>query len=54
MTVLAIFKYAVKPGRGDDFMAELQAAADPRFNSPVMPSRCDCFAARFPVQIPAR
>lgn len=38
MAVLAIFKYDVKPGRLPDFMAKLQAAASPRFNSLVMPS----------------
>jgi hypothetical protein len=35
--VLAVFKYAVQPGRMDDFMAKLQYAASPKFNSPVMP-----------------
>ncbi|HEX5325372.1 MAG TPA: NIPSNAP family protein [Acetobacteraceae bacterium] len=37
MAVIAIFKYDVKPGRMTDFLAKLQGAADPRFNSPVMP-----------------
>jgi hypothetical protein len=37
MMVLAVFKYAVKPGRMDDFMAKLQQAASPKFNSPAMP-----------------
>ena len=44
MTVLAIFKYEVKPGRFDDFLAKLQAAADPRFNSPVMPHSVRLFS----------
>jgi len=35
--VLAVFKYEVKPGRMNDFMAKLQRAASPDFNSPVMP-----------------
>jgi hypothetical protein len=41
--VLAIFKYDVKPGRMADFMAKLQAAAGPKFNSPVMPSSVRLF-----------
>ncbi|HEY6374831.1 MAG TPA: NIPSNAP family protein [Edaphobacter sp.] len=35
--VLAVFKYEVKPGRMNDFMAKLQRAASPDFNSQVMP-----------------
>ena len=35
--VLAVFKYEVKPGRMNDFMAKLQRAASPDFNCPVMP-----------------
>lgn len=49
MTVLAIFKYEVKPGRFDDFVAKLQAAADPRFNSPVMPQSMRLFRSPGPV-----
>lgn len=41
--VLAIFKYDVKPGRMADFMAKLQSAADPKFNSPVMPQAVRLF-----------
>jgi hypothetical protein len=48
MTVLAIFKYEVKPGRFDDFMAKLQAAADPRFNSPVMSQSVRLFRRTVP------
>jgi NIPSNAP len=48
LTVLAIFKYAVKPGRFDDFMAKLQAAADPRFNSAVMPQSVRLFRSTVP------
>jgi hypothetical protein len=48
MTVLAIFKYEVKPGRFDDFMVKLQAAADPRFNSPVMPQSVRLFRSTVP------
>ena len=36
--VMAVFQYDVKPGRINDFMAKLQRAASPDFNSPVMPS----------------
>jgi hypothetical protein len=46
--VLAIFKYEVKPGRFEDFMAKLQAAADPRFNSPVMPQSVRLFCGTAP------
>lgn len=37
MSVIAIFKYQVEPGRMADFMAKLQKAASPRFSSKVMP-----------------
>ena len=37
MAVLAVFRYAVKPGRMGDFLAKLEAAAEPRFDSPTMP-----------------
>ncbi len=46
--VLAIFKYEVKPGRMADFMAKLQAAADPKFDSPVMPSAVRLFRSTVP------
>ncbi len=46
--VLAIFKYDVKPGRMADFMAKLQAAADPKFNSPVMPAGVRLFRSTVP------
>ena len=35
--VIAMFTYDVRPGRFDDFPAKLRQAADPKFNSPVMP-----------------
>jgi hypothetical protein len=38
VSVLVLFRYEVKPGRMTDFMAKLQQAADPRFDSPSMPS----------------
>jgi len=43
MSVLAIFTYAVKPGRTQDFLAKLKLAADPKFNSPVMPKSVRLF-----------
>ncbi len=46
--VLAIFKYDVKPGRMADFMAKLRAAADPKFNSPVMPAAVRLFRSTVP------
>jgi NIPSNAP len=46
--VLAIFKYDVKPGRMADFMAKLQRAAGPKFNSPVMPQAVRLFRSIVP------
>jgi hypothetical protein len=46
--VLAIFKYDVKLGRMADFMAKLQAAVDPKFNSPVMPMAVRLFRSTVP------
>jgi hypothetical protein len=37
MSVFAVFRYEVRPGRFDDFMAKLGEAASPKFDSPVMP-----------------
>jgi len=48
MAVLAIFTYDVKPGRLEDFLAKLQAAADPKFNSPVMPRSVRLFRSTVP------
>ena len=48
MAVLAIFTYDVKPGRLADFLAKLQAAADPKFNSPVMPRSVRLFRSTVP------
>jgi hypothetical protein len=48
MTVLAIFKYAVKPGRMDDFTAKLGTAAGPQFDSPVMPQSVRLFRSTAP------
>ncbi|MFZ0883448.1 MAG: hypothetical protein WAN14_08620 [Candidatus Acidiferrales bacterium] len=48
MSVLAIFTYDVKPGRLNDFMAKLQKAADPNFNSKVMPQSIRLFRSTVP------
>jgi NIPSNAP len=48
MPVIAIFKYEVKPGRMADFMAKLQQAGAPRFNSPVMPKSFRLFRSTVP------
>jgi hypothetical protein len=37
MSVFALFRYEVGPGRHDDFMAKLGQAAGARFDSAVMP-----------------
>jgi hypothetical protein len=37
MAVIPIFRYEVKPGRLQDFLAKLAEAADAKFNSAVMP-----------------
>jgi hypothetical protein len=37
MSVYAVFRYEVLPGRFGDFMAKLGEAAGPKFYSPVMP-----------------
>jgi len=48
MTVLAVFTYEVRPGRFGDFMAKLQKAAGPEFNSPVMPKAVRLFRNAVP------
>jgi hypothetical protein len=48
MTVLAVFKYDVKPGRLDEFMAKLHTAADARFTSSVMPRSVRLFRSTVP------
>ena len=37
MSAFAVFRYGVKPGRMDDFMAKLAEAASPKFDSDIMP-----------------
>jgi hypothetical protein len=48
MSVMAIFKYDVKPGRFADFMKKLAQAADPKFDSPVMPQSIRMFRSIVP------
>jgi hypothetical protein len=48
MSVLAVFTYNVKPGRLNDFMAKLQNAADPKFNSKIMPQNIRLFRSTVP------
>jgi hypothetical protein len=48
MSVIAIFKYAVKPGRMTDFMAKLAQAAESRFQSPIMPKSARLFRSAVP------
>jgi hypothetical protein len=45
MCVIAVFKYDIKPGRLPDFLNKLAQAAEPKFDSPVMPKR--------PIGVPA-
>jgi hypothetical protein len=48
MAVVAVYKYAVKPGRMADFMAKLGEAASPKFNSRVMPASVRMFRSTVP------
>jgi hypothetical protein len=48
MSVLAIFTYDVKPGRIPDFLSKLKQAADPKFQSPVMPKSVRLFRNTVP------
>ena len=48
MSVIASFRYAIKPGRMADFMAKLGQAAEPRFTSPVMPKSVRLFRSAVP------
>lgn len=48
MAVVAIFTYDVVPGRMPDFLAKLQRAASPEFDSPVMPSGVRLFRSTVP------
>src|SRR5258707_3975021 len=46
MSVIAIFKYDIKPGRLPDFLKKLAQAAE--FNSPVMPKSVRMFRSTVP------
>jgi hypothetical protein len=48
MSVMAIFTYDVKPGRLGDFMSKLRQAAEPKFNSKVMPKMIRLFRNTIP------
>jgi hypothetical protein len=48
MSVIAVFKYEVVPGRMGDFMAKLAQGGDARFNSPVMPKSFRLFRSTVP------
>lgn len=48
MSVIAIFKYQVEPGRMADFMAKLQEAGSPKFSSKVMPKSFRLFRSTVP------
>lgn len=45
MSVLAIFTYDVKPGRVEEFMTKLAAAASPKFDSEAMPQAVRLYRA---------
>src|SRR5258708_8529871 len=48
MSVIAVFKYDVKPGGLPDFLKKLAQAAEPKFNSPVMPKSVRMFRSTVP------
>jgi len=48
MSVIAIFKYDVRPGRLPDFMKKLAQAAEPKFTSAVMPTSVRMFRSTVP------
>ena len=48
MSVIAIFKYQIKPGRLPDFMKKLAEAADPKFASPTMAKSVRLFRSTVP------
>jgi len=48
MSVLAIFRYEVKPGRMADFGAKLARAAAPEFDSPSMPLSARLYRSSVP------
>ena len=48
MAVVAVFKYAVKPGRMSDFIAKLGEAAGAKYTSPVVPKSVRLFRSAVP------
>src|SRR5260370_32085097 len=48
MSVIAVFKYDIKPGRLPDFLKKLAQAAEPKFNSPAMPKSVRMFRSTVP------
>ena len=48
MSVIAVFKYDIKPGRLPDFLKKLAQAAEPKFTSPVMPKSVRMFRSTVP------
>ena len=48
MSVIAVFKYDLKPGRLPDFLNKLAQAAEPKFNSPVMAKSVRMFRSTVP------
>jgi hypothetical protein len=48
MSVIAIFKYDIKPGRLPDFLKKLAQAAEPKFNSQAMPKSVRMFRSTVP------
>jgi NIPSNAP len=48
MSVIAVFKYDVKPERLPDFLKKLAQAAEPKFDSPAMPKSVRMFRSTVP------
>src|SRR5216684_1807403 len=48
MSVIAVFKYDIKPGRLPDFLKKLAQAAEPKFSSPAMPKSVRMFRSTVP------
>lgn len=48
MSVIAVFTYAVAPGRMPDFLSKLREVAGPQFESPVMPRSVRRFRSSVP------
>ena len=48
MSVIAVFRYDIKPGRLPDFMKKLAQAAEPKFASDAMPKSVRMFRSTVP------